>query len=64
MHALRQQSNWVEYINLKPEKDPRHEKRMNELRLMKKVDELLRALSNFMKVSDTDVSGFDLKFPF
>lgn len=55
MHALKQQSNWLDYIKLKPEKDPRHEKRMNELRQAKKVDELLRALASFFCVSDVDV---------
>ena len=60
MHALKQESNWLEFIKLKPERDPRHEKRMTELRTRKKVDELLRVQAKFMHVADAEVRRYRL----
>ncbi|XP_041457909.1 uncharacterized protein LOC121410103 isoform X2 [Lytechinus variegatus] len=51
-HALLKESNWTQFIKLKPEKDPKQEKMMMKLRQRNSIDELLRAQSRFISVTD------------
>ena len=56
MHALKQESNWLPFIKLKPESDAHQNKWMTQLRLKNKIDTLLQVQSKFMKIGDPDVS--------
>ena len=44
------------FVKLLPEKDPKIENRMMELRARNNVDELLRVIARFITVTDADVS--------
>ena len=54
MHAMKQEANWLNFIKIKPEKDPRRERKMVELRSQDKVDELLRVMSRFLSVEEPE----------
>ncbi|XP_072026117.1 uncharacterized protein [Amphiura filiformis] len=53
-HALRKESNWLPFIKLKAEKDPKQEKMLTKLRQQSSIDELLRAQSKFLTVTDAE----------
>ncbi|XP_071476027.1 uncharacterized protein [Diadema antillarum] len=52
-HALLKETNWLPYIKLRPDKDPMQEKMMMKLRQRNSIDELLRAQSRFLSVTDS-----------
>lgn len=56
MHALKQESNWTEFIQLQPHRDAIQEKKMVELRTRDNVDELLKVQAKFLHVIDSEVS--------
>ena len=56
IHALKKDATWLAFVKLLPEKDPKIENRMMELRARNNVDELLRVIARFITVTDADVS--------
>ena len=57
IHALKKDATWLAFVKLLPEKDPKIENRMMELRARNNVDELLRVIARFITVTDADVSN-------
>ena len=55
IHALKKDATWLSFVKLQPERDPRMENRMMELRAKNNVDELLRVMARFVTVTDPDV---------
>ncbi|KAK2144748.1 hypothetical protein LSH36_734g02004 [Paralvinella palmiformis] len=53
-HAVKQDSNWLPFIKMKPEKDPDLERKLVQLKAQKNMDELLRIESKFLCVSEAD----------
>ncbi|KAK3103240.1 hypothetical protein FSP39_017753 [Pinctada imbricata] len=54
VHALRQESNWLPYVNLKSKRDPHQEKKWTRLRHVGNNDEILKYMSKFIHVSDPE----------
>ncbi|KAM4694292.1 uncharacterized protein O3C94_004746 [Discoglossus pictus] len=52
--ALKKKANWITFVKIKPKRDPWQQKCMARMKQHKKVDELLRLKSQFMKVSSAD----------
>ena len=55
MHALKQESNWLPFVSLLPQKDPAYERKMVEIRSHNNVDELLRVQAKCLHVVDAEV---------
>lgn len=55
IHALKKDSNWTSFINVKAEVDPYQEKQLVDLRKRKNVDLLLQAQAHFIRVTDAEV---------
>ncbi|XP_041348511.1 uncharacterized protein LOC121368057 isoform X2 [Gigantopelta aegis] len=53
-HALKKDSNWLQFIKLKPETDQEQEKHWTRMRQDNIIDELLRVEAHFLKVSDVE----------
>ncbi|XP_074645051.1 uncharacterized protein LOC141901606 isoform X2 [Tubulanus polymorphus] len=53
-HCLKQDSNWIDFVKLKPEKDPVQERFFVKLKQDNNIDELLRAMSRFIQIRDAE----------
>lgn len=53
-HALKQESNWLPYVKLKPEHNANQEKVWTQLRQVSNTDEILRMQSHFIHVPDPE----------
>ncbi|XP_053377209.1 uncharacterized protein LOC123529723 isoform X3 [Mercenaria mercenaria] len=53
-HALKQESNWLPYVKLKPEHNATQEKVWTQLRQVNNTDEILRMQAHFIHVSDAE----------
>ncbi|XP_070558917.1 uncharacterized protein [Ptychodera flava] len=51
--ALKKESNWLPFIKVKPEADPHQVKMLTNLRQRGNIDELLKAQSRFLTVTDS-----------
>ncbi len=54
-HALKAESPWLSFVNLKCEPDPLQERKLIELRTKNSIDELLRVQAKFLHVMDPEV---------
>ncbi|KAK3588936.1 hypothetical protein CHS0354_023696 [Potamilus streckersoni] len=53
-HTLRQESNWLPYILLKPERDPHQEKQWTQLRQLNNLDPLIKMQAHFLHITDPE----------
>ncbi|CAH8574297.1 unnamed protein product [Heterobilharzia americana] len=54
IHALKKTSNWLPFIKLRPKRDEYLVRSTMELRYNTKIDDLLLAASNFLKIRSTE----------
>lgn len=62
MQALKKEANWINFIQIKPRKDPVFEKEMSKLKLRNLVDQFLLPHNSFIEINNDEVLFMQKKF--
>ena len=55
IHALKKESNWLEFVQLVPFKDPVYEKDMSKIKQRRTLDEFILSHNRFLGVNNDEV---------
>lgn len=56
IHALKKEANWMNFIQLVPNKDPIYEKDIAKIKQKNTLDQFLLPHNNFLEINNDEVS--------
>ena len=64
MQALKKEANWLNFIQIKPRKDPVFEREMSKLKLRNLIDQFLLPHNSFIEINNDEVLLSSLNYLF